>query len=542
MRNLSTRARIVLLVVASALPAIGLVIYETFEERAVEEARIRTDLVRVATMAAQHHGQIVEGARRTLVAMAQALPALRHDRQACNQYLAHLRKESGGLYHSMGLFAADGELLCNAMPWQGKLNSGDRLYVRRTLASGKFSAGEYQFGRVTRRHGINFGYPLFAAGGAVEGVAFVALDLESFEHVAGAAPLPALGALDVIDEAGTLLARHPTGRGVIGQKLLPARVREAALSAPSAVFEADGVDGARRVFAYQAVLTNADGSIPLRAMASMPLSAVYDEINRGLWRQLAGLFIGATLLFVVAWYGSERLVLRSIRRLVETAKRLHAGDLGARTRFRPSRDELSEVGVVFDEMAQALQEREDALRQAVQALREQSITDPLTGLYNRRYLLELLPRELMRAQRSGGALALIMVDLDHFKRINDGFGHEAGDLVLKRLGGLLKQSVRGSDTACRYGGEEFLLVLPEAAAEGAAGRAEAIRRAVKSLALSHLERPLGTITASLGVAVFPDDAADAETLLRAADEALYRAKNSGRDQVCAARALLEASV
>lgn len=159
--------------------------------------------------------------------------------------------------------------------------------------------------------------------------------------------------------------------------------------------------------------------------------------------------------------------------------------------------------------------------------RQQAISDVLTGLYNRRYLWELLQREFIRAQRSAKPIAAVMIDLDFFKRINDAFGHAAGDLVLKELGALLKAAVRGSDVACRYGGEEFVLVLPDAPAGIALRRAEDIRAAVKRLELSYRGRALGKITASLGVAVFPDHANDPEGLLRAADRALYRAKAGG---------------
>ena len=173
----------------------------------------------------------------------------------------------------------------------------------------------------------------------------------------------------------------------------------------------------------------------------------------------------------------------------------------------------------------------DELRTALQDLQEQAISDPLTGLYNRRFLREFLPREVMRAARNEASLAVIMIDLDHFKRINDNFGHGAGDRVLTEVAVLLKSCIRGSDIACRFGGEEFMLVLPEATLESAQRKCNDIRAAMRRLTLKYDGRQLGILTASFGVALFPDHADDPESLMHVADEALYEAKGAGRDRV-----------
>jgi diguanylate cyclase (GGDEF)-like protein len=173
----------------------------------------------------------------------------------------------------------------------------------------------------------------------------------------------------------------------------------------------------------------------------------------------------------------------------------------------------------------------ESARRHAQSIHEQAVTDLLTGLYNRRYLWEHLKGEFSRARRRSTTIAAVMIDIDHFKRVNDSFGHEAGDFVLAEFGALLKRSVRGSDVACRYGGEEFALVLPEISIENVRRKAEALRQAVKSLALDHRGTPLGPISISLGVAVFPSHAEDADSLFRRADQALYEAKNAGRDRV-----------
>jgi diguanylate cyclase (GGDEF)-like protein len=169
-----------------------------------------------------------------------------------------------------------------------------------------------------------------------------------------------------------------------------------------------------------------------------------------------------------------------------------------------------------------------------ETLRYQSIRDPLTGLFNRRYLEETFARELSRAARADTLVGVVVFDIDHFKRFNDTYGHEAGDLVLKELGLLLKKHCRGDDIACRYGGEEFVLLLPGITYEAARLRAEALREAVKHLKLSLRDQPLGQVSLSLGVAVYPANGQTAESLIRVADEALYRAKKEGRDRVVVA--------
>jgi len=168
----------------------------------------------------------------------------------------------------------------------------------------------------------------------------------------------------------------------------------------------------------------------------------------------------------------------------------------------------------------------EATQRIMQDLREQTIRDSLTSLYNRRFLLDYLERELIRAKRERAPLAVIMMDLDRFKEINDSAGHQAGDQVLEEVGALLRRHVRGSDIACRYGGEEFAVVLPKTTFESALRRSAEICSAIRR----EPDRLLG-VTASLGIALCPAHATEAEALLRAADRALYEAKRAGRNQV-----------
>ncbi|NML63576.1 diguanylate cyclase [Massilia sp. RP-1-19] len=165
------------------------------------------------------------------------------------------------------------------------------------------------------------------------------------------------------------------------------------------------------------------------------------------------------------------------------------------------------------------------------SLRQQSTIDPLTGLYNRRYFDETLRRELIRAQRSQTSCSVIMIDLDHFKRINDTYGHDAGDLVLENVSRKIVGCVRASDVVCRYGGEELVVVLPDCTVEAAAVCAEKIRQSLAEISIHHLGQHISGITASFGISSCPSHGERNDEILKAADRALYIAKNNGRDQV-----------
>jgi diguanylate cyclase (GGDEF)-like protein len=169
-----------------------------------------------------------------------------------------------------------------------------------------------------------------------------------------------------------------------------------------------------------------------------------------------------------------------------------------------------------------------------ETLRTQSLRDALTGFFNRRYLEVSLARDLTRAIRRNQPLAVIMLDIDHFKRFNDTHGHDAGDALLAQFGELLTTLVRSEDVACRYGGEEFTIVMQEADAALALDRAEEIRKEVAALDVLHRGHSLGQVTISIGIASYPQHGDSLDLLLRRADQALYAAKNSGRDQVCVA--------
>ncbi|HTF69137.1 MAG TPA: diguanylate cyclase [Edaphobacter sp.] len=202
------------------------------------------------------------------------------------------------------------------------------------------------------------------------------------------------------------------------------------------------------------------------------------------------------------------------------------------------------IGCPDEAIREIVESRTEGVRQLVQLtamalaslemrkkLEHQSIRDGLTGLFNRHFLEIALERELARASRRKGSLAVLMMDIDHFKKLNDQFGHSAGDAVLKEVAHTFSACVRTEDLVCRYGGEEFTIILPDITPEDTLNRAEVIRKAVPNLR-TELDNDLySSVTISIGAAIFPKDGQSSELLLRYADAALYRAKREGRNRV-----------
>ena len=192
-------------------------------------------------------------------------------------------------------------------------------------------------------------------------------------------------------------------------------------------------------------------------------------------------------------------------------------------------DERQTIQAVTEQLSLAL-----ANLRLQETLRMQSLRDQLTGLFNRRYLDEALTREIARARRHGQPLTVAMLDIDHFKRFNDTFGHQGGDALLAAFGELLGGHARTEDIACRYGGEEFALVLPGANLATAAERVDELRKKVKEMHVHLNGQPLGPVTVSAGVAVFPLHGRSGAAVMKMADNALYQAKEAGRDRVVTA--------
>jgi len=248
---------------------------------------------------------------------------------------------------------------------------------------------------------------------------------------------------------------------------------------------------------------------------------------------VGGLLIGIGL--CAYWLGLT--IVRPLRRLTRGADQVAAGDLAVDLPVH-TQSEVGYLTQVFNHMVAGLRRsREEVdsvnaeLQQKNRELHQLSITDELTGLYNRKHLMETLSGEVTRSKRNGHTFALLVADIDHFKRINDTFGHQKGDEVLRLLGGVFRDTVRSCDYVARYGGEEFIVMLPEVGAAGGLEVAERIRERVAQERIP----PNGVrITISVGMAMFPEHGDSPEEIFQRADQALYAAKTSGRNRVATA--------
>ncbi|MFP5344391.1 MAG: diguanylate cyclase [Gammaproteobacteria bacterium] len=271
--------------------------------------------------------------------------------------------------------------------------------------------------------------------------------------------------------------------------------------------------------------------------AANTLAQVLDVIRRGMDQALAEaratrqrlmlLIAGAFVLGLLITIGGTLLLTRSVlaplRSLEEGASRFGAGDLSHRVDSGRMPEEVGHLAQVFNAMAERLKEK----RTALEAL---ATHDGLTGLYNHRTFYTLLQEELARATRFKRPVSLLMLDIDHFKRVNDMHGHQAGDVIIRGLSELLLRRAREIDRVCRYGGEEIMMILPETGMESAAVIAERLRAAVEAQSFDVNRGAPVHITVSIDIASWPE-AHSAQALVAAADRALYAAKNAGRNRV-----------
>jgi diguanylate cyclase (GGDEF)-like protein len=266
--------------------------------------------------------------------------------------------------------------------------------------------------------------------------------------------------------------------------------------------------------------------------------------------------VAAIVSLLVMIFGLWRIVIRPVSSLAKTARKIRKGDMGARSALG-SNDELGDLGRVFNAMAAELQSYTEGLEQKVtertrelnekneqlielnvelqaanKKLDQMARTDPLTGLFNRGHFSEVFAQEIARAGRTDLPFSVLICDVDHFKLVNDDYGHQTGDAVLQQLSKILTGQFRSTDIVARFGGEEFVVLLPNTDRETTLHLAETLREVVAGNAFTDPSREvIRAVTLSIGAASYPDDGLDPDSLLSHADQALYQAKTDGRDKV-----------
>ncbi len=534
LRNLSARTRIVLLVVFSALPIMVLAIHNGLDQRARAQAAEEEQLQLIASLVARRPEQIIEGVRQLLFAMTADADFLLGNRARCEEHFRRVMAQVHGLYRTMGLVLPGGDIFCNAAGDTGKVNVADRDYFRMATQSGRFAVGGYQIGRVHGLPALNFAQPVMDAHKNVIAVAYASLNLGVFEEQAELHAGSRLGVSRVInffDHSGIVIGQFPLLHARIGEMGRNPEVLRQVMAQKRGLFTAPDAAGKMRVYAFDSAGVNPDGKPAIHVVVSTPTETIFAQADAALRQTAIGILAVTLLLLMLAWFGAELIVSRRFRTLMAMTRRVRAGDFSARCGFDEGREEFAQLGMAFDAMAGELQDRDTRLQEALERLRAQAITDELTGLYNRRHLWNALEAELVRARRKRAPLSVLLFDIDHFKQLNDRWGHEAGDLVLQNLAQAVRRVVRGTDIVARHGGEEFVVVMPEAGEEVALLRARQLRTKIAEIRLSYQGQSLGPVTISVGVVVSSDASHPGETLVREADSAMYEAKTRGRDQV-----------
>lgn len=393
--------------------------------------------------------------------------------------------------HGLFVYGADGQWIVTDQPVTPETaNNADRDYFEyhRTHQDRNVRIGAAVRSRSTGDLIIPVSRRLNNPDGSFAGVLLGTLKASYFVDYYGDFKIDDQGALVLAMRDGTILVRRPFIASIVGKSLADSEIFRSYLPlASNGIVEVKAIiDDTDRLYAYRALST-----YPLVVEVGLSREAIIAPWRRDLLKT------GWVLVFLIVVLTSFGLIV-----LNQLRQRMLA---------------------------------ERALRRAHQAMRNMAMTDSLTGLGNRRRLDAALAEEIRLARRHGACVALIMLDVDHFKRYNDTYGHAAGDKCLAAIGSTLAQSIRRpGDLAVRYGGEEFTVLLPNTDNAGATRVAETILQAIRALDIEHATHPLGHVTASAGVAAGPasSDALTPASLLKSADARLYLAKHHGRDQCC----------
>jgi diguanylate cyclase (GGDEF)-like protein len=447
----------------------------------------------------------------------------------CNQFMAALTTNIPWI-RNLAVAGTDGRIKCSTDPTATGLNVSDRSYFQEALNSREFALSDYLISRVNQSPSVVATYPAIADDGTVDGIVMGVINLEWIGDLAATAAQHSGASVLLLDGNGTLIAASADQQSYIGKRFATDALAREMLANDDGSVTVPGFDGVSRIFAFVRVpWTQA------RLAVGLDENAVHSGIDREL--DIAYLQLGLFGMFVllVAWFGGEQLVVRPIRSLVRTAARFGRGDLHARATQEPWVAEFEPLAVALDDMAAKLAEREEELQIANAHLDELASLDGLSGLANRRGFDRELDREWRHAGERGEPLALMMVDIDHFKLFNDRYGHVAGDTCLRAVGETLSLvTLEHAVLVARYGGEEFALLLPGLTIERATAIAEEARKTVEDLLISHSESPCGHVTVSIGVeSMIPEKFQSAADLVEAADVALYDAKRRGRNTVTA---------
>ena len=359
---LSLRARLLLLLFLALLPAYGFILYSTLEARqqAAEEARENARWL--TRLLAVEQKNLIEIIRQQLQNLAQ-LPIVRRPEWTtlCSRTFADLRAQNA-IYANIGVINPDGTLRCSALPFTGRINLSDQDFFHEAMRTRAFAIGGYQIGHVTGKGSANFAYPVLDAAGKPQAVVYIALDLGALaDRLIETASLPDGSTLTILDNHGTILARHPDPKQWVGKSLPDAPlIRTILAHGQEGSAEETGIDGVGRLYMFKPFYSTAAKQVYVSV--GIPTDAVYADANALLFRALLLMTLITATVIALVWVGGRVLVLRPVNALMDATRRLGRGNLGARTGLPHTAEEFGQVASVFDEMAESLEEREHQAR------------------------------------------------------------------------------------------------------------------------------------------------------------------------------------
>ena len=361
LRLSNLRVRLGILILLAILPMVGLTLYTYLDERNLAIFNAEGDVQQFAGSTSAFQEQLLEGTRQVLVALARYPGVRDRNAQLCSRHLAEMAAEYSR-YASLGVVRSDGEPLCLASPVAPQEDFRSTAWFQQTIDSRDFVVAVSDRENPSARAALNFSFPVLDASGSVTAVAFAALDLDQLNLITSEVQMPDETEFLMIDRRGTVLAYLPDPDQWVGKTLRDPPLIEAILTKGQDIMELPGLDGVERLYAFTPVRSTVETG--LYVCIGIPEAIAYREANQTLMRHLIGLGLISILALLAVWFGSEVLISRRVRALVEAAKRLSSGDMKARTGLAMGSGELDQLAHTFDEMAAALEQQALRLSQA----------------------------------------------------------------------------------------------------------------------------------------------------------------------------------
>jgi diguanylate cyclase (GGDEF)-like protein len=515
----SIRLRLVLLAMVAMTPLLAQRIgsLETARgDRIADAGRYALDLAQVG---ADRHSDLVAAAGALLVSVGHSLDRASLDIRACNRLLGEIASDIAWA-RALMVSDAKGRVLCSSSPQRIGTDISSRPFFGRAVESGGLSVSDLIYLQPGIEPELMAALAKRDADGTVRTVVAVAIDTQQIGQLPTQLQNKPNSAVLLVDAGGMVVSGFPdrtrwSGRDIAATPLMQ-RIRERG-TGTTVSREAGDV---ARIWAF----------IPLppgggHLLVGLDERAVLRQVEQEMRVAYAQLALTVLLILLGAWFFGEHTVLGPIRALVRHAERIGRGDLSVRTGKPRWAGEFLPLARALDSMAERLAKREHDLRSQSEHFRELATLDGLTGLSNRRAFDAHIAAAWERAMTTRSTLALLMIDVDHFKRFNDRYGHLHGDGCLRAIGGILRAVSGPRVWAARFGGEEFALLITGEAAD-ARDMAETIREVVADLGIPHLDAPAGVVTVSIGAAsLVPERGTKLDSLIAAADSALYASKS-----------------